>query len=105
MATTFKVEPGQLKNMSRAYDGSRQKCVSLATEIMHIADSLKGSWQSDAATTFYGKLQGIQGDIRDINKIINEHVQDLLEIAGVYDSTDSNVKAKASGLQSDVLSY
>lgn len=105
MATTFKVSTDQLELASNAFDSSRNKCINLARRIMNIAGELKGSWQGDAATAFYNKLQGIQGDINDINKIINEHVQDLREIANVYKQTEDTVKAQSSGLQSDVLSY
>lgn len=105
MPYKFSVSTDELEIAANAFDASRNKCVNLAKRIVTAGGALKGSWQGDAATAFYNKLVGIQGDIQDINKIINEHVQDLRDIANVYKQTEDTIKGQTSGLQSDVLSY
>lgn len=105
MAYTFKVSTDDLDRAAAIFDGHRQKCVQLARQIINVGGNLKGSWKGDAATTFFNKLNDIQGDINDVNKIIDEHVQDLRKISQQYKTSESNVQSAVSGLQSDVINY
>ena len=102
---TFKVSTDDLERGAKAFDNSRNKCVQIARKIMAVGDELQGTWEGDDATTFFNKLKGIEGDINDISKIINEHVLDLRKAAQEFKAGMDTSKAKASGLQSDVISY
>jgi len=102
---TFKVSTDQLDIAVNTFDTYRNNCVNTAKKIMQVSTSLKGSWKGDAATGFYNKLQSIQGDINDVNNIINEHVKDLREISKEYKAAEQKAQAKNSGLQTDVIKF
>ena len=105
MAYTFKVSTDDLDRAAGVFDGHRQKCVQLARDIVNVGGTLKGSWKGDAADAFYKKLCDVQGDISDIQKIIDEHVKDLRAISQKYKTSESNTQSAVSGLSSDVINY
>jgi WXG100 family type VII secretion target len=102
---TFKVSTDDLDRAVNTFDNYRNNCVNTARKIMQVSSSLQGSWKGDAATDFFKKLQAIQGDITDVNNIINEHVKDLREISGEYKKAEQKAQAQSSGLQTDVIKF
>jgi WXG100 family type VII secretion target len=102
---TFKVSTDDLDRAVGTFDTYRTNCVSTAKKIMQVSSSLQGSWRGDAATKFYQKLRDIQGDINDVNNIINEHVKDLKDISAKYKDAERKAESEASKLQTDVIKF
>lgn len=102
---TFKVSTDQLDIAVNTFDTCRNNCVNTAKKIMQVSSSLQGSWKGDAATTFYNKLRDIQGDINDVNNIINEHVKDLRDISKEYKKAEEAAQTQGRGLQTDVIKF
>lgn len=105
MAITVKVSTAQLEDAARRFDDSRNICTNKVREMMNIAGNLRGSWKGEAANNFYNKLCQIQGDLNDIQKIINEHVNDLKVIEKNYVNAENEAARQSTSLDSDVLSY
>ena len=102
MAVTVRVSSAQFETGARQFEQSRTKCERLVGQMMNTCTGLKSKWQSPAATQYYNKLQQINNDIQ---RIINEHVNDLREIKKIFETTEDNAATRTSGLNPDVLNY
>lgn len=105
MAVTVKVSSAQLEAAAQRFDASRTKCEQIVQKMMRTCTGLQSKWKSPAATQYYNKLSQISGDLNDMKRIINEHVNDLREIKKIFETTEDNAAVKAASLETDVLSY
>ena len=105
MAVTVKVSSAQFEAGARQFEQHRAKCKQLVQQMMNTCTGLQSKWQSPAATQYYNKLKQIQGDLNDMERIINEHVNDLREIKKIFEVTEDNAATKTASLETDVLHY
>ena len=93
----LKVTPLKLKNASQQFQQSDSTVNSLTQNMMDIVNQLQPTWAGEAATGYYNKLKGLQGDMTKLHKMINEHVNDLVEMANVYERAEAaNVQAASA---------
>lgn len=105
MAITVKVSTAQMEQAARNFQSSRSACTNKVQEMMNIAGNLKGSWKGEAANNYYKKLSQISGDLKDLQKIIDEHINDLNAMDKVYVQAENDAARQATSLNSDVLHY
>lgn len=105
MAIQLKVSTAQLEAAAQQFDAKREECVQLVQRIVDLANTLQSRWKGEASRAYCHKLQELAGEIRDIQAIINEHVNDLRAAEKVYEDADKNVAVAANQLNADVLSY
>ena len=105
MAIQLKVSTAQLETAARQFDAKREECVRLVQKIVDLANTLQSRWKGEASNAYCRKLNELAGEIRDIQAIINEHVNDLRKAEKVYEDADKNVAVAANQLNADVLNY
>ena len=105
MAIQLKVSTAQLEAAAREFDTKRDECTRLVQKIVDLANTLQNRWKGEASNAYCRKLQELANEIRDIQKIINEHVNDLRAAEKVYEDADKNVAVAANQLNADVLNY
>ena len=85
----LKVTPQQLKNASSQFQQSGNTVNTLTQQMMALVNPTKPKWAGEAATGYYNKLKGLQGDMTKLHKMIDEHVTDLVEMANVYERAEA----------------
>lgn len=103
MATgILKVTPEKLNQAASEFSNSGKNINSVTAEMMSIVDSLKAIWQGSAATEYAGRFAGLRDDIERINRIIDEHVNDLNQMALEYQNAEDSSVEESAKLLSDI---
>ncbi|MBR3366882.1 MAG: WXG100 family type VII secretion target [Lachnospiraceae bacterium] len=97
------VTPQQLRTAAGEFNASNTTVRNIATEMMNTVKSLNAVWTGEAATAYYGKMDGLSDDIERLSKLITEYSQDLEEMAAAYDQGEQEAASIANSLPSDIL--
>ncbi len=103
MEGILKVTPEKLIQAANEF-GTTGKAISILTqEMTDIVNGLKSIWQGEAASSYGTKFLGLQDDIEKINRIIQEHVTDLNEMAGEYQNAEDAGIEESSRLLTEIV--
>ena len=104
MTGIINVSTEKLIQTSSEFSTQGNTISSLTSEMLNLIASLSSSWEGEAATTYMNKFRSLETDIQTLNRMIQEHVNDLQQMATIYsDAEQSNIEAAAS-LASGILS-
>lgn len=103
MEGILKVTPEKLIQASGEFASTGKTINSLTQEMTTIINGLKSIWQGDAATGYGNKFNGLQDDIEKMNRMIQEHVTDLNEMAREYQSAETANTEESSRLLTEVI--
>jgi len=84
MEITLRVTPEKLNQTSQQFNQSLSSVQNITRAMLAIATVLRGSWAGEAATVFYGKLNGLNNDMNVLHRMIKEHVRDLQEACNEF---------------------
>lgn len=101
-AGVLKVTPEKLNAAANEFSSSGKNISAMTAEMMSIIDSLKSIWQGNAATEYSGRFSGLRDDIEKINRIIEEHVNDLNQMALEYQNAEDQSVEESAKLLSDI---
>ena len=102
MAGILKVTPEKLTQAANELSNSGKNINSMTAEMMSIVESLKSVWQGNAASEYAARFNGLCDDMDKINRIIEEHVDDLNQMAIEYQNAEDMSVEESSRLVSDV---
>lgn len=102
-AGILKVTPEKLNQTAAEFATSGKNINAMTLEMLAIIDSLKSIWQGNAATEYAGRFNGLRDDIEKINRIIEEHVNDLNEMALEYQNAEDASVEESTKLLSDIV--
>lgn len=104
MQGTIKVSTAELKSAASAFSSCGASISSKTRAMLDLVSSISGSvWSGEAATAYQNKFAGLADDIEKINKMIQEHVDDLNAMADAYDRAEQEAQQQASSLNSDII--
>ena len=103
MEGILNVTPQELINAANEFSSKGSNISSLTSEMTAQVESLASVWEGEAATTYIGKFKGLDDDIQLMNRMVQEHVSDLQEMAAKYTSTEEEIVEDFSSLSSDVI--
>lgn len=104
MNGTLKVTPAKLKSTATSFQSAGNQIKTLTNQMTTTVKSLSGQvWSGDAATKYVNKFNGLNDDIQKMIKMINEHVQDLNDMASAYEKAEQANVTSAETLSSDVI--
>lgn len=103
-AGILKVTPEKLIAASGEFSSTGKNIRSITREMLEIVNSLKSVWMGEAATGYGTKFAQLQDDMEKINRMIQEHVTDLNEIAREYQTAEDSSTEQSAGLNTDVVS-
>lgn len=103
MTGNLRVTPEKLISGSTQFSQSDNTVNNLTNQMMNIVDQLNSSWAGEAASGFYTKLKGLQGDMQKLHKMIQEHSQDLNEMAKTYQQAERENVQTASSLKTNQI--
>lgn len=104
MNGTIKVSPEKLISTASEFSNSGSTINGLTNQMSTIVSSLSSSWEGEASTTYISKFKQLDDDINTLNKMIQEHVSDLQQMAGIYKNAEQSNADDSASLASDVIS-
>ena len=99
----LKVSTQQLLTTASEFSSTGNSISSLTADMVNISTAL-ASCSSESTTTFINKLKALEPSIQKMNRMIQEHVTDLQEIAKEYETSESTSVQEAEALQTDIIS-
>ena len=103
MTGNLRVTPEKLESMSTQFGQCDNNVNNLTKNMMDIVSQLSSTWAGEAATGYYNKLRGLQGDMEKLHKMIQEHTTDLIEMAKVYKQAEKDNVSTANALKTDAI--
>lgn len=100
---TLRVTPEKMISISGQFGESNAQVKSLTDQMLNIATALKNTWGGEAATTFYGKVNGLQPDMNKLYKMVKEHTDDLMEMAKLYQEAEQRNQQTGTSLKVDQI--
>ena len=71
--------------------------------MMNVVLSMNSSWEGDASSTYINKFKSLESDIQVLNRMIQEHVNDLVEMANLYKTAEQSNAEDAASLKSGII--
>lgn len=97
------VTPEELVGTATEFQTQGGKIQELTGQMMTIVTGLSSSWEGEASNAYIQKFKGLDDDIQKMIRMINEHVQDLQDMAEIYSRAEEGNIEDISGLVSDVI--
>lgn len=98
------VSTEQLKSTASEFSSIGGTIRNLTQSMTETITSLSGSWEGEASQSYLAKFNSLQDDIERMHSMINEHVNDLNDMADRYAQAESQSVSDAQALSSDVIS-
>lgn len=104
MTGTIRVSPEKLIATSQEFSTHGSTIASITSEMLSIVASLSSVWEGDAGTTYMTKFNSLEVDIMALNRMIQEHVNDLQQMANLYNAAEQSNTDDAASLLSGIIS-
>lgn len=99
MTGNLRVTPEKMITTSTQFQQSDSTVNNLTQSMMAIVNQLSTSWAGEAASEYYGKLKGLEGDMQKLHKMIQEHTTDLQDMAKTFQEAEKANLQTASALK------
>lgn len=104
MQGTLKVTPERLTQGAEVFKSNATNIASITTEMTNLVTGLATNvWQGEASTAFISKFKMLDDDIQKLIGMVNEHSNDLIEMANTYRSTENSNEELTDSLDIDVI--
>lgn len=103
MEGTLRVTPEQLEAAASEFSAKGSTVGNLTSEMTLLAESLNSVWEGEAATAYTNKFRQLDDDIQKMIRMIQEHADDLNEMARVYRDAENANTEEAEALAGDVI--
>lgn len=99
----LKVDPQIVEAKANQMNATREQVSTTMTDIKNEMDGLKASWISETASKTQTQFETAQADVQAMLNVIAEYSQDLLEVARIYKTTESESTQRAASLPTDIF--
>lgn len=99
MTGKLRVSPEKLISKSNEFAQSDAAVQSLTRQMLDIVGELGPSYAGEAASTYFSKLNGLQGDMEKVHKMIHQHTTELTAMARAYQQAGQDSLLRASSLK------
>ena len=103
MEGILKVTPEHLLQTSGEFNSIGGQIRSLSEEMLSLIRGLSAVWEGEAAAAYGSKFDALSPDMDRLYRMVQEHVQDLQEMAGEYQKAESGSLEQGSGLESGII--
>lgn len=104
MTGTIKVSPDKLTQTAEEFRTEGSRMNSLVSQMINMVGSMNSTWEGEAATAYTNKFRSLENDLQVLNRMIQEHVNDLTQMANLYRTTEQDNASDASALSSGIIS-
>lgn len=103
MEGILKVTPEKLIQTSGEFAATGNQMKNLTSEMISQIQGMKGIWQGEAADAYGTKFNSLQTDMDKLYRMVQEHVNDLQEMASQYRMAETGSTEQGSGLNINVI--
>lgn len=103
MQGTLLVTPEQLRSTANAFQSNMTSVQRATNQMLDLVSQSSRYWEGEASSSYRNKFNQLRDDIDKIHRMIREHVDDLNEMARVYQAAEDANKATSSRLSGDVI--
>lgn len=103
MEGTLKVTPEQLETAAGEFSSKGTVVGNLTSQMTQLVEGLASVWEGEAATSYTTKFRQLDDDIQKMIRMIQEHADDLNEMARVYRDAETANQDEIAGLAGDVI--
>ena len=104
MKGILKVEPQKLINTANEFNATGRQVSTLTQQMLEMVDSLKSTWEGEAANTYSKKFHQLEDDMKKMHSMIEEHVKDLNDMAQQYIKAENVNIETGNALAGDIIS-
>ncbi len=104
MTGTIMVSPDRLISASQEFSTQGSTMAAITSEMLNIVASLSSVWEGDAGTTYMARFRSLESDIQTLNRMVQEHVNDLQQMANIYTTAEQQNADDAAALVSGIIS-
>lgn len=98
------VTPEQLISTSNEFSSTNTQVKTITNQMLEIIKGMSATWEGEANTAYLNKFNQLSDDMDKIYRMINEHVEDLQEMAANYQQAENTNIETAGALAGDVIS-
>ncbi len=103
MEGILKVTPEKLIQTSGEFATTGGQMKNLTGEMMSLVQGMKGMWQGEAANAYGNKFNSLQADMDKLCRMVQEHVSDLQEMAGHYQTAEAGNAEQGGSLNANII--
>lgn len=103
MEGTLRVTPEQLEAAATEFSAKGTTVGNLTSQMTQVVEGLSSSWEGEAATAYTAKFRQLDDDIQKMIRMIQEHSNDLNEMARVYRDAEVANADEIAELAGDVI--
>lgn len=104
MEGILKVTTEKLLQTSGDFASMGSQIKNLTGEMLSLIKNVNSIWQGEAATAYGNKFASLSPDMEKLYRMVNEHVQDLQEMARQYQNAEQESTQQGGGLVSNIIS-
>ena len=98
------VTPEEMKSTADDLEGVQGQITSITQQMLDEARNLANIWEGEAAASYINKFNSLEDDMEKMRNMVREHVNDLREMAGLYENAEKLNESEANSLPSDAIS-
>lgn len=104
MEGILKVTPEKLLQASGEFAAVGNQMKNLTGEMMTLVKGLGSIWQGEAASAYGSRFDSLAPDMEKLYRMVQEHVQDLQEMAKQYQSAETGNMEQGNSLSGGIIS-
>ena len=104
MEGMLRVTPEKLLQTSGEFAALGNQMKNLTGQMLSLVRKLNGVWQGEAASAYGGRFDSLSPDMEKLYRMIQEHAQDLQEMAIQYQNAEKGNTDQGSSLSSNIIS-
>lgn len=106
MATTgtIKVSPEKLIATADEFGEEGLVMSGIVNQMFNVVSSMSSTWEGEASAAYINRFRSLEADIQVLNRMIQEHVADLEQMANLYISAERTNSDDASSLAAGIIS-
>lgn len=104
MTGTIKVSPEKLIATADEFSSEGATMNDLVNQMINLVTSMSSSWEGEASTAYITKFKSLEADLQVLNRMIQEHVNDLEQMSNLYSSAEQSNADDAASLSAGIIS-
>ncbi|MBQ8596380.1 MAG: WXG100 family type VII secretion target [Lachnospiraceae bacterium] len=103
MEGILKVTPEKLIQSSGEFATMGGQMKSLTSEMMSEVQGMKSVWQGEASGAYTAKFYSLQSDMDRLYRMVQEHSDDLQQMASGYQTAETGNTEQGNGLHANII--
>ena len=103
MEGILRVTPEQLEQTAGEFSSKGTTVGNITSQMTQLVEGLSSVWEGEASTAYLTKFRQLDDDIQKMIRMVQEHADDLNEMARVYREAETANQDEIQELAGDVI--